>query len=403
MRVVVLNCGSSSLKFCYADVAASGNGPPSVHKLRTGTIEGIGGAARWSVRDGSAPPREGARVVPTHQDAVRWLADAWPGLAVDGVGHRIVHGGARFHEPALLSPSVLTALERFTELAPLHNPPALAAIRAAQAWLGEGVPMTASFDTAFHHSMPESAALYALPRAVSARHQIRRYGFHGIAHASMVRRYAETRGLGLDRVRVITVHLGHGCSMTAIREGRSIDTSMGFTPLEGLVMGTRSGDLDPSLIGYLAAHELLDVAAVERLLNEQSGLLGLSELSGDMKVLQSAADGGHRQAALAIQVFCYRAKKYLGAYLAALGGADAVVFGGGIGERSPFVRAAICDGMAWCGLTLDQARNAQAVEAPGEGLVAIAPDDARIAAYVAAVDEEDEIARDTWRVLHQDG
>jgi acetate kinase len=397
MRILVLNCGSSSMKWCDAEIAASAT--PPVRVARAGRIEGIGAEARWTDRSGAAPRGGETRAVRDMREAVAWLADEWGGRPIDAVGHRVVHGGRRFTDTTILTPAVQAELRRLSDLAPLHNPPALDAIEATRAWLGDAVPMAASFDTAFHRSLPDRAAAYALPRPLAAKHDIRRYGFHGIAHASMVRLYAETQAKAHDTVRAVTLQLGHGCSATAVREGRSIDTSMGFTPLEGLVMGTRSGDVDPALVAYLARREGMDVQDVERLLNERSGLLGLSELSSHMAVLESAAAQGHAQAAFAIDVFCYRAQKYVGAYLAALGGADAVIFGGGIGERSPSVRAKICAGMEWCGLTLDDARNRDAVSVAAGDMVMIGRESSRIAVYVAGVDEEREIARDTWRVL----
>jgi acetate kinase len=399
MRILVLNCGSSSMKWCDAEIAASA--APAVRVARAGRIEGIGAEARWIERSGAAPRGGTPRAVRDMREAVAWLADEWGGRPIDAVGHRVVHGGRRFTGTTILTPAVLAELRRLSDLAPLHNPPALDAIEATRAWLGDAVPMAASFDTAFHRSLPDRAAAYALPRALAAKHDIRRYGFHGIAHASMVRLYAETQARPHDTVRAVTLQLGHGCSVTAVREGRSVDTSMGFTPLEGLVMGTRSGDVDPALVAYLARCEGMDVQDVERLLNERSGLLGLSELSSHMDVLESAAAQGHAQAAFAIDVFCYRAQKYVGAYLAALGGADAVIFGGGIGERSPSVRAKICAGMEWCGLALDDARNRDAVTVAAGDMVMIGRASSRIAVYVAGVDEEREIARDTWRALSE--
>ncbi len=404
MRVLVLNCGSSSLKYCRARVEDAGSPVPSVQVEEAGTIEGIGGTARWTPRTGSFAPGDPARLVPDHGAAVRWLAEERRGLAVDAVGHRLVHGGPRFSRPVRLDADVTAELERLSVLAPLHNPPAIMAVRASRAWLGAGVPMVAAFDTAFHRDLPEVAARYALPRSVADRHGVRRYGFHGIAHASMARQYAECLDAPVDAARLITVQLGRGCSMAAVRNGRSVDTSMGFTPLEGLVMGTRSGDLDPSLVGYLSAREGWDLCGVERVLNEESGLLGVSGLSADMPVLLAAAERGDRHAALAIELFCYRVTKYLGAYLAVLSGADAVLFGGGIGERAPAVRARICRGMEWCGLVLDETRNRHVTQAPAGEPVAISADASQIGVYVVGVDEEREIAQDTWRVLsHRSG
>lgn len=400
MWVLVLNCGSSSLKYCHAYLEDAGVAGPSVRVEEAGTIAGIGDTAQWTVRRGGQALRTATRAVRDHGDAVRWLAEERPGLAVEAVGHRLVHGGPRFDRPVRLDADVMAELERLSVLAPLHNPPALAAVRTSQSWLGGRTPMVVSFDTAFHRNLPEVAATYALPQDVAKRYGLRRYGFHGIAHASMVRQYTEGAAPSeMCDARVITVQLGRGCSMAAVRGGRCVDTSMGFTPLEGLVMGTRSGDLDPSVVGYVATQEGWDLRAVDRMLNDASGLLGVSGLSAEMPTLLSAAERGHRPAALAVELFCYRARKYLGAYLSVLDGADAVVFGGGIGERAPTIRAKICDSMAWCGLVLDEVRNRAVTGAlPGRPAL-ISAASSTIAVYVAGVDEEWEIAQDVWRVL----
>ena len=237
----------------------------------------------------------------------------------DAVGHRVVHGGERFTTSALIDDGVLSELETLCELAPLHNPGALSGIRAARNILGATMPMVAAFDTSFHHTIPERAALYAIPFELSEKHKIRRYGFHGLAHQYDIARYAELTGKPSTQISAVTLHLGNGCSATAIRNGRSIDTSMGFTPLEGLVMGTRSGDLDPALVSYLARKENVEAAEIETWLNKRSGLLGLSGLSNDMRELTAVYPTNPR-ARLAVDVFCYRARKYIGAYLAVLEG-----------------------------------------------------------------------------------
>ena len=260
--------------------------------------------------------------------------------------------------------------------------------------------MVAVFDTAFHRSIPPRAASYAIDLDLARKHGIQRYGFHGIAHASMAGICAAAINRPLAQLRLITLQLGNGCSATAIDRGCSVDTSMGFTPLEGLVMGTRSGDVDPSVVGHLVRKEGLSVDEVERLLNERSGLLGLSGLSRDMRELLKTAEGKpDSRAALALDLFCYRAKKYIGAYLAVLGGADAIVFGGGIGERSAAIRARICEGMGWCGLRLDPLRNERAVNLTPGGAMKISEEDAQLACYVAGVDEEVEIACATFECV----
>ena len=249
--------------------------------------------------------------------------------------------GVRF----MVDDGVISELEALGDLAPLHNAPSLTAIRAARATLGPSIPMVATFDTAFFRELPERASQYAIPHELAEKHGIRRYGFHGLAHRYMLERYAQLTSRSVEETRLITLQLGNGCSVTAVEGGRSIDTSMGFTPLEGLIMGTRSGDIDPAIVTHLARAESVDAEEVVSWLNTRSGLRGLSGSAADMRDLQAAEAAGDRRAAIAVELFCYRAKKYVGAYLAALGGADAVVFGGGIGENSPAVRARICEGM----------------------------------------------------------
>jgi len=313
---------------------------------------------------------------------------------IDVIGHRVVHGGSQFILPVLLKPAVMRALEKWTELAPLHNAGALQAIHLTQSLFKKDMPMVAVFDTAFHHTIPEYAARYALPKALSKRHHIRRYGFHGIAHAYMLKQYSEISKVPEEKANLVTFQLGSGCSVCAIQNGKSIDTSMGFTPLEGLVMGTRSGDLDPSLIGYIGQKEKMDWTKIETLLNKKSGLLGVSGNSADMRDLMAKRKKSP-QSALAIDLFCYRAKKYLGAYLSILGGAQAIVFGGGIGEHVPEIRAQICDGLEWLGIQIDPAANMDAVGKDG----CITGKDSKIKAYVIAVDESVMIAEEAFKVL----
>lgn len=413
MNILTINSGSSSLK-CKV-LALDGLGErgarlrPSL--LYEGAVEDIGPAARiWLSRAGHrvAERRQSAG---THAEAIQSLlslleeagrAEGSAGLHIDAVGHRVVHGGQEFREPVLIDDAVMAAIDRLAELAPLHNPGCLAGITGARAVMGAQTPMVAVFDTAFHRTIPPQAATYAIDLDLAEKHRIHRYGFHGIAHASLAATYALAVNRPLARLRLITIQLGNGCSAAAIDRGCSVDTSMGFTPLEGLVMGTRSGDVDPAVVAYLARKEQLSADAVERLLNEQSGLLGLSGRSRDMREILSAAEGRRDpRAALAVEVFCYRVRKYLGAYLAVLGGADAIVFGGGIGERSAVIRSRICADMDWCGLRLDPARNEAAVGiAPGEA-VTISAAGASLACSVAGVDEEVEIARATRHCLKQ--
>jgi acetate kinase len=398
MRLLVLNSGSSSLKFriVEGEPPASESLSPDLTTILSGSVTRIGHdpAIQWNDRPARTVPQ-----VRNHRDAVQCLFEYVDLHGLDGVGHRIVHGGSRFVEPVRLDRTVRRDLEALTVLAPLHNPPSLMAIDAARAVLGETIPMVVVFDTAFHAAMPAHASTYAIPHDLITRHGIRRYGFHGLAHASLVAGYARTTRRSLDGTRLITFQLGNGCSATAVRDGRSMDTSMGMTPLEGLVMGTRSGDVDPAIVTYLAQREVVDADTVLRWLNERSGLLGLSGLSNDIRDILEAERRGDAQAALAVEVFCYRARRYIGAYLAVLGGANAVVFGGGIGEHAPAIRERICMEMEWCGLRLDAALNAQTVSLEAGAAACISPPDAALPAYVVGVDEEAFLAAETLHCL----
>jgi len=307
-----------------------------------------------------------------------------------------VHGGELFTQSALVTPEVLKGIEDCIDLAPLHNPNNIRGIAAGYEVFGRQVPQVAVFDTAFHSSLPEHAYLYAIPYHLYRRHGIRRYGFHGTSHRYVSYRYRKLRQLTPEQTNVITLHLGNGCSAAAIRGGRSVDTSMGMTPLDGLVMGTRSGDLDPAIVNVISTKEGLSIAQVEALLNTQSGLLGLSGLTNDMRVLQEelTLHDDHR-VRVAIEVFCYRVRKYIGAFLSAMGGADALIFTGGIGENSPGIREQICGGLEWAGFRLDPERNQALVGAEG----AITAGGSTLPGYVIPTDEELLIARDTVRVI----
>ncbi len=400
MRVLVINCGSSSIKFRLFQVEATRPGQdPAPKELIRGAVTGIGRQAVLELVPRGGAPSRSVRAAADHLDAMAWVLEQIDRDAVHAAGHRVVHGGERFYAPTIIDDEVLAEIEQLSELAPLHNPACLAGIKAARRHFGPLMPMVAVFDTAFHRRLPAEAAAYAIPQDMASRHRIRRYGFHGIAHASLAAGYAAFTNTPLAQARLITVHLGNGCSVAAIRGGQSVDTSMGFTPLEGLIMGTRSGDLDPAIVAYLARREGVGPDEVERWLNERSGLLGLSGLSHDMRELLQAEERGNARAAFAIRSFCHRVRKYIGAYLAVLGGADALVFGGGIGENAPAIRARICRGMAWCGLELDQTRN-EAVKGLSAGAAArISHADSKIPCYVVGVDEETEIAKETVRCL----
>jgi len=374
VRVLVFNAGSSSLKHRVIEFASHREPPGAV--LASGIVERIG--------ESGGPP--------DHASAARAVLSKTSGF--EAVAHRVVHGGERFAEPLLLDEATLRELEALDEIAPLHNAPALAVVRECRRALPGG-PQVAVFDTAFHRGMPERASAYAIPPDLAARHGIRRFGFHGIAYRSMMERYAAARGRPEAEFRLVALHLGNGASICAIDRGRSVDTSMGFTPLEGLVMGTRSGDLDPALVPYLARREGVSAEDVVRLLNERSGLAGVSGVSRDAREVERAADSGEARARLALDLFAYRARKFVGSYLAVLGGADAVLFGGGIGEHSPSIRAAIVDGLEELGLRLDPARN-RALRG-GEGR--ISAEGSKVEIRVVTADEESIIARDAVALL----
>ncbi|HET6675381.1 MAG TPA: acetate/propionate family kinase [Nitrospiraceae bacterium] len=403
MQVLVINSGSSSIKFRLLEAAGEGKtvGTHQVPLLRA-AVNGIGGAATFEATGRDVDHATTRLDIRDHAHALRVLFKRLAGALgkIEAVGHRVVHGGDQYMEPTLITEQVEAEIDSLSELAPLHNPACLVGIRGAREVLGPRVPMVAVFDTAFHQTMPDVAKQYALPPELVERHRIRRYGFHGIAHASLAHGYAVCTGHRLDGARLITLQLGNGCSIAAIAQGRSVETSMGFTPLEGLVMGTRSGDVDASIVSYLSDRDKVEATEVERWLNERSGLLGLSGRSSDMReLLRAAEEQQDKGAGFAIDLFCYRARKYLGAYLAVLNGADAIIFGGGIGENAPEIRRRICQDMEWCGLALDPGRNRKVVGlSPGHG-IQISADESRPAAYVVAADEETWIALETARCV----
>jgi acetate kinase len=407
MNVLVLNVGSSSLKFELIGTDAERIEANADTRLAGGAVERIGGEAVLSLtaqgRGGQrsvAPLRNLATAV---EHVAAWLVsqEADAGIAslaeIEAVGHRVVHGGEDFARSQRVDEGVLKALDELVELAPLHNPHNIAGIRAATRVFGPGVPQVAVFDTAFHHSLPEVAYLYGLPYQLYRRYKVRRYGFHGTSHRYIAHRYRQVTGPPREGTRLITLHLGNGASACAILGGDSIDTSMGFTPLEGLVMGTRSGDLDPAILDFVASKEGLTLSQMETLLNKQSGLLGLSGLTPDMReLLKEIEEHDDRRARLAVEVFCYRIRKYIGAYLAVLDGAEAIVFAGGIGENAADIRARVCNGLEWMGIRLDANANA-ALTNGREGR--FSKSDSRVELWVIPTDEELLIARDTWRVV----
>lgn len=391
MTILVFNSGSSSLKFrLYAIDVGSG-----LRAVVGGVITKFGTQADWIWhQDGGKS--HGQTDASDHRAATRWALRRLHAQAhtVSAIGHRVVHGGDVYTRPTRLTADVITGIDALCALAPLHNPPALEVIRACSEFYDDGIPMAAVFDTAFHAPMPEAACRYALPQDWLHAYGIRRYGFHGLAHRSMLERFRLLSGGSPANPRLITLQLGHGCSVAAIRDGTSIDTSMGFTPLEGLVMATRSGDVDPGVLIRLAA-EGVGASELNRRLNHESGLLALSGVSDDMRTLLALEAQGHDGARLAIETFCWRARKYVGAYLALLGGADAVLFGGGIGEHAASIRERICADMQWCGLQLDLRANAEALAVERR----ISIDATRPVVHTISVDEETLIARDTGELL----
>ena len=408
MNVLVLNCGSSSVKFQLIATDLDRIDQDADKRLAHGLIERIGGAGIVTfTAEGKSPQRSAEPVRDTRaavEMILRWAISEDSGVAevrsvgdIHAVGHRVVHGGEQFTKSALINDEVLRGIEDCIELAPLHNPANIQGIIAARSALGMAVPQVAVFDTAFHQTLPEDAFLYALPYQLYRRHRIRRYGFHGTSHRYVAYRYRKLRGITREATNIITLHLGNGCSIAAIKGGNSIDTSMGFTPLEGLVMGTRSGDLDASIVDFITSKEGLDSRAVESLLNKQSGLLGISGLTDDMReLLAEAHEHNDRRARLAIEIFCYRARKYIGSYLAAMNGAESIVFTGGIGENAAEIRERICSDLGWFGIELDAELNAKhGVGDNGR----ISTEMSRVSVFVIPTNEELLIARDTVRVV----
>ena len=394
MKVLVINAGSSSIKYQLFTMATE-------RVMAKGLIERIGESAGRVVQeiDGQKYKRE--KPIPDHaaafQEIVYDLLEGEHAVIasideIEAVGHRVVHGAEEFTGSTRITEAVLKAIRACVPLAPLHNPPNLTGIEAAQKLL-PNVPHVAVFDTAFHQTMPETAFIYAMPYDLYQKDRIRRYGFHGTSHRYVSERAAALAGVrpGAQSFRCITCHLGNGCSMAAVRDGRSVDTSMGLTPLEGLVMGTRSGDLDPAIIFHLADVKGLSLKAINDLLNKKSGLLGLSGVSNDMRSVAEAAAAGNKRAALALSVFAYRVKKYIGSYLAALGGAEAVVFTGGIGENNAGLRAEMVSGLEELGIQLDAAKNAATRGCEAD----VSAAESRVRVLVIPTNEELVIARDT--------
>jgi len=398
MKVLVLNCGSSSVKYQLIDTEER-------RALATGNVSRIGmsGAVLTHRRyDGDEVKLSGE--ILDHQVAIEYvlsiLLSKNHGVLkdrseIDAVGHRVVHGGERFTGSVLITSDVLKMIRECIDLAPLHNPHNLRGINACLQLL-PGTPQVAVFDTAFHSQMPAYAYIYGIPYVLYKRYGIRRYGFHGTSHFYVSRRAAELLGKPVEELNMVTCHLGNGCSVAAVKGGVSVDTSMGFTPLEGLLMGTRCGDLDPAVILHVMGREEIGLSEANTLLNKHSGLLGISGVSSDMRDIESEAEEGNRRAQLALDVFCYRLRKYIGAYAAAMGGLDAIVFTAGIGENSPIVRRKSLEGLEFLGVKLDEEKNESMVRRR-EGV--ISAEDSRVAVLVVPTNEELVIALDTAEIV----
>ena len=396
MKVLVINAGSSSVKYFLYQM-------PGAEVLARGLVEKIGEETSTLSHFYHGKIHPITSKIEDVQKAIelilQTLADEEVGALhqiseIGAVGHRVVHGGEEFTGSVIINEKVIASIKKFADLAPLHNPPNLAGILAAQHHL-PNVKQVACFDTAFHATIPKVAYMYALPYELYEKYGIRRYGFHGISHRYVARRAAAIMGKGKYDINAITCHLGNGCSVTAVKEGNSIDTSMGLTPLEGVPMGTRSGDLDPAILFYLAGKGY-NINELNTLCNKQSGLLGLSGISNDMRNLQEFARKGDARAKLAIDVFCYRIKKYVGAYAAVLDTVDAVVFTGGIGENSVFMREKICNAVTQIGVKLDLAANRDAVAKEAE----INTKDSKVKVFVIPTNEQAAIANDTYELTN---
>jgi len=394
MKVLVINAGSSSVKYYLYQM-------PQAEVLANGLVERIGEETsklshffRGKTYTLSTKAEDVKKAI---ELILETLTNKESGVLrqtseIGAVGHRVVHGGEEFTGSVIIDENVIASIEKFADLAPLHNPPNLAGILAIKHNL-PNVKQVACFDTAFHATIPKVAYMYALPYELYEKYGIRRYGFHGISHRYVARRAAAIMGRGKYDINAITCHLGNGCSVTAVKQGRSIDTSMGLTPLEGVPMGTRSGDLDPAILFYLA-DKGYDIKELKNLCNKQSGLLGLSGISNDMRNLEEFARKGNERAKLAIDVFCYRIKKYIGTYAAVLDTVDAVVFTGGIGENSVLLREKICNAVTQIGVQLDYAANQTAIAKEAE----INTKDSKVKVFVIPTNEQAAIANDTYEL-----
>lgn len=396
MNVLVINCGSSSLKFQLINSDTEG-------VLAKGLCERIGIDGRLVYQPAGGDKEITEADMPTHKQAIQMVLDALmnekTGVIksldeVDAVGHRVVHGGEKFASSVVINDEVMAAIEECNDLAPLHNPANLIGIRACQE-LMPSAPMVAVFDTAFHQTMPAKAYLYGLPNEYYEKYKVRRYGFHGTSHSFVSKHAADFLGLDLDNSKIVVAHLGNGASISAVVNGKCVDTSMGLTPLEGLVMGTRSGDIDPAIMEFIAKKENLDIAGVMNVLNKKSGVQGLSGgLSSDFRDLEEAMNSGNELAKNAMEVFCYRVAKYIGAYVAAMNGVDAIAFTAGIGENACIVREMILGYLEYLGIAMDKEANA----GRGEDMVISTPD-SKVKVAVIPTNEELAICRETVELV----
>lgn len=396
MNVLVINCGSSSLKFQFIN-------SDTEDVMAKGLCERIGIDGRLVYQKDDADKEITEADMPTHKQAIRMVLEALMNPAtgviknldeVDAVGHRVVHGGEKFASSVIINDEVMAAIEECNDLAPLHNPANLIGIRACRELMPKA-PMIAVFDTAFHQTMPEKAYIYGLPYDYYKKYKVRRYGFHGTSHSYVSQHMAEFLNMDYNNSKMIICHLGNGASVSAVKNGTCVDTSMGLTPLEGLVMGTRSGDIDPAIIEFIAKKEDLDIAGVMNVLNKKSGVTGVSGgLSSDFRDLEAEMNSGNENAARAIEVFCYRVAKYVGAYAAAMNGVDAIAFTAGIGENANLVRRKVCEYLGYLGITLDQEANAKR----GTDEVISTPD-SKVKVCVIPTDEEMKICKETVALL----
>ena len=392
MNILVINAGSSSLKYQLLN-------PETQQVLAKGLCERIGIDGKFTYKpEGKQAVKEADVAMPTHNEAIKAVLDALVDPAngvigsmkeIDAVGHRVVHGGEKFARSVLITEEVMAAIEECNPLAPLHNPANIIGIKACQA-LMPGTPMVAVFDTAFHQTMPPAAYMYALPYEYYEKDKVRRYGFHGTSHKYVTQRAAEMLGKPIEDLKLISCHLGNGSSIAAVDGGKSVDTSMGFTPLAGLPMGTRCGDIDAGILQYLMNKYGMDIDKMLNVLNKKSGVEGLSCVSSDFRDLENAASEGNQKAALAQEKFAYEVRKYVGAYAAAMGGADAVIFTAGVGENDKAIRSMVCKGLDFMGLKLDEAAN----DVRGQETV-ISDADSKVKVLLIPTNEELMIAIDT--------